>query len=58
MDNKFFNFILPGGINVDLHGYLSPLNINDGDVVIASGTLVEGIGNEFSDIDVCIITAS
>ncbi|HDT4619750.1 TPA: hypothetical protein QHO11_000040 [Klebsiella oxytoca] len=56
MDNDFFNFTLPSGIDVDLRDYLSPLKIKDGDVVIASGTLVEGIGNEFSDIDIYIIT--
>ncbi len=36
--------------------FLENSYISDGDIVIVSGTLVEGIGNVFSDIDVYVIT--
>lgn len=56
MDSTSFNFTLPDDTVIDLKSYLSPLMIKDDDIVIASGTLVEGIGNEYSDIDIYVIT--
>lgn len=53
--NKY-SFMLPNGDNIDISHYLQQLNIESDDIVIVSGTLVEGIGNEFSDIDIYIIT--
>lgn len=56
MEYMSFNFTLPDSSVIDLNAYLMPLKIKPDDIVIASGTLVEGIGNEYSDIDVYIIT--
>lgn len=57
MDNTSFNFTLPDDTVINLKSYLSPLMIKNDDIVIASGTLVEGIGNEYSDIDIYVITS-
>lgn len=56
MQNTSFNFTLPDDTAINLKSYLSPLMIKPDDIVIASGTLVEGIGNEYSDIDIYVIT--
>lgn len=54
--NSSFIVQLPNNKSVDISCYLKKLRFNEKDIVICSGTLVEGIGNEFSDIDIYIIT--
>ena len=56
MKNTCFNFMLPNGISIDLNSYIEPLGLLPNDIIVASGTLVEGIGNEYSDIDIYVIT--
>ncbi|OMQ20871.1 hypothetical protein [Serratia oryzae] len=51
-----FTFTLPNNKTLDIKKYIEPLRISENDVVIVCGTLIENIGNEFSDIDVYIIT--
>jgi predicted nucleotidyltransferase len=43
-------------LSLDVQYILEHAYVRPGDVVFVSGTLVEGIGNKFSDIDVYVIT--
>ncbi|KAB8029195.1 hypothetical protein [Fluviispira multicolorata] len=51
-----FSFKLKNGDLIDLTEYLIHLDLRENDTIIACGTIIENIGNEFSDIDVYIIT--
>lgn len=47
--------LLEGRVVVDKAELLSHSRTSDGDVVILSGTLIEGIGNLYSDLDLYVI---
>lgn len=47
--------ILQGRMTVDLYDLLSRSRAGDSDVVVLSGTLLEGFGNLYSDLDLYVI---
>lgn len=48
--------LLDGELSVDMRLIKDQCYLNPEDIVIVGGTLVEGIGNRYSDIDVYVIT--
>jgi hypothetical protein len=48
--------LLDGELAVDVQSIKDQCYLNPDDIVIVGGTLVEGIGNRYSDIDVYVIT--
>ncbi len=47
--------LLQGLLSVDPHALLGRSRTTDGDVVVLSGTLLEGFGNLYSDLDLYVI---
>lgn len=48
--------LLDGRVNVDQTFIDEQIYLREGDVAIAAGTLIEGIGNRFSDVDMYVFT--
>lgn len=56
MGQKNHVVTLNRGRTIDLDVYLRSAKLNPTDLAVASGTLIEGIGNDFSDVDIYIIS--
>ncbi|MEN3151282.1 hypothetical protein ABCW43_28740 [Neorhizobium sp. IRAMC:178] len=48
--------LLGGRVSVDQAFIDNQIYLRDGDIAIAAGTLIEGIGNKFSDLDMYVFT--
>ena len=48
--------ILNGKLNLDIAQILSDIHVEPGDIVVLGGTLIEGIGNPLSDLDLYVLT--
>lgn len=55
---NFAEFLLSKGVTVDAIAAAASerLGVVDGDVLLVSGSLTEGLGNSGSDVDLCLIT--
>lgn len=56
MRQKKYVVTLNRGRTIDLNVYLRSAKLQTTDLAVASGTLIEGIGNDFSDVDIYVIS--